>query len=760
MAKPSRWNHFPLISALEWSPGPERFKLPMVSVPARAPYAASAKSPYPSFDHRPPSRASVAIAAAAPVISLLLFLWFLIHTLLSLPTLTGAGIAWLVVSLLAASALAYSSGMYLLGRAGALVRLRNHRRLTRAELDVTFLDDDSTMTVLVPSYAEEPRVVNATLWSAALQEFPSLRVVLLIDDKPHPTDPAVLAKLDETRALPGQIAAELAEPHRQARLALNDFACARGDDVCAADLQALASAYDAAAEWLTQFAARWSLTDHSDAFLVDQVFLGLATEFTELADGFRAQASANDLPNRDMLQASYLRLVRIFSCKLDTFERKRYVSLSQEANKAMNLNSYLSLMGHAWQVTTTHDGDVLVATTDPTAADFIIPDADYVLTLDADSLLVRDYCTRLVHELQRPGNERVAVIQTPYCSFPGAPTRVERVAGATTDLQHLHHLGKTHFNATFWVGANAIIRREALTDIEEINLDRGFKVHTYIQDRTVIEDTESSMDLAARGWSLINYPERLSYSATPPDFGSLVVQRRRWANGGLIILPKIVDVIRGRLADRERIGLGEVALRLDYLGSIAWTSIAVPIILLLPILGTPLSPFLFLISVPFIIAQAADLRRVGHRLIDVVWVQSLNLVLLPVNLAGVLKSIQQGITRRKIPFARTPKIADRVAAPGLFVILPYLIALGLAAASATSIMLGNVLGSVFAALTALLALVGSVVFIGVHEGYQDIVAGLKLSASARARVKNSALESPALKDPTEPIALPAVSSGY
>ena len=41
---------------------------------------------------------------------------------------------------------------------------------------------------LVPSYAEEPQVVRATLWSAALQEFPDLKVVLLLDDPPHPSD--------------------------------------------------------------------------------------------------------------------------------------------------------------------------------------------------------------------------------------------------------------------------------------------------------------------------------------------------------------------------------------------------------------------------------------------------------------------------------------------------------------------------------------------------------------------------------------------
>ncbi|TMH25800.1 MAG: hypothetical protein E6H63_14345, partial [Betaproteobacteria bacterium] len=62
----------------------------------------------------------------------------------------------------------------------------------------------------------------------------------------------------------------------------------------------------------------------------------------------------------------------------------------------------------------------------------------------------------------------------------------------------------------------------------------------------VIEDTESSIDLINRGWQLYNYPERLAFSATPADFGALLIQRRRWANGGLIILPKLLRyLVRG-----------------------------------------------------------------------------------------------------------------------------------------------------------------------------------------------------------------------
>ena len=122
----------------------------------------------------------------------------------------------------------------------------------------------------------------------------------------------------------------------------------------------------------------------------------------------------------------------------------------------------------------------------------------------------------------------VAVIQTPYSSYRGAPTRIERIAAATTDIQHMLHQGMTYYDATFWVGANAVIRKAALDDICVVSTEGTRTVKTYIQDRTVIEDTESSIDLGYFGWHLVNYPERLSYSATPPDFGSLVVQRRRW----------------------------------------------------------------------------------------------------------------------------------------------------------------------------------------------------------------------------------------
>ena len=43
------------------------------------------------------------------------------------------------------------------------------------------------------------------------------------------------------------------------------------------------------------------------------------------------------------------------------------------------------------------------------------------------------------------------------------------------------------------------------------------------------------------------------------------------------------------------------------------------------------------------------------------------------NLSGTLKSIQQGMTNTKIPFARTPKVNNRTASPALYVTMPWVI---------------------------------------------------------------------------------------
>lgn len=571
--------------------------------------------------------------------------------------------------------LTFSALMYLIARQGALERFSKHIRVPRAELDRHFSEDQSSITVLIPSYSEEPQVIRKTIMSAALQEYPGVRVVLLVDDNPNPSKQEDIEKLEVTRALGADIMRVFAKPRLRFNKALNDFEKKKVKAGMASlrTARTLAAQYSWASTWLNSLADNEDIDDHVDVFFSDQVLRSLAKELSLVGDALSASCDEAVMIPTSRVHQLYRRLAWIFDAEIEVFERKKYASLSHEANKAMNLNAYIGLMGGTYRPVQTPDGPILMPVSRRRAGDIIVPDSEFLLTLDADSILLRDYCLRLVYFLQQPDNARVAVTQTPYSSFRGAATRIERLSGATTDIQHILHQGMSHYGATFWVGANAVIRKNALEDIVEKEWVGGFEVRRYIQDRTVIEDTESSIDLGLHGWKLINYPERLSYSATPPDFGSLIVQRRRWANGGLLIMPKLIDQIRERKRRNEFVSLTEILLRVNYMASITWASFGLVFLLAFPYDGRLLSPFVVLAALPYFLAMASDLKYCGYKRSDIFRIYGFNLILLPVNLAGVLKSLQQALSGKKIPFARTPKVKNRTASPILYVIAPLLI---------------------------------------------------------------------------------------
>lgn len=271
--------------------------------------------------------------------------------------------------------------------------------------------------------------------------------------------------------------------------------------------------------------------------------------------------------------------------------------------------------------------------------------------------------------MEQPEHARTAVMQTPYSAVPGAEKPLERIAGATTDIQYLIHQGFTGFNATYWVGANALLRKKALEEIAFVGIERGYVVTRFIQDRTVIEDTESSIDLILKGWQLHNYPDRLAYSATPPDFGSLIIQRRRWANGGLIILPKLLRYIAGQSIEKALVR--EAFMRFHYLVSIAAVNLGLLFVLAVPLNDTMSSVWLPMTALPYFFLYGRDLARIGYRWSDLVRVYALNLLLVPVNLGGVAKSLQQAWTKRTIPFGRTPKVQGRTAAAPWYLLAAY-----------------------------------------------------------------------------------------
>ena len=639
----------------------------------------------------------------------------------------GSGLVQALFLVIAAF-LIYGGCMYQLARLGLLRRLASHVPVSAEVLHEVYQEQDPPLlTALVPSYKEDARVIRRTLLCAALQEYPHRRVVLLIDDPPSPRSRDDASRLEAARSLPREIEDLLAEPTKQCAGAFE--AClerlAIGQSSAAAESLTLAELYEEVAAWFEARADEYTIVDHADRLFVEVTFRGPAgdcrVEARRLRAVARAAVSAGERPDAPALRMGYARLLARFHTELTSFERKRYENLSHASNKAMNLNSYIGLLdGQYREVALRHTLVLVPATRGP--ADVSVPASEFLLIVDADSVLTPDYALRLIHLLRTPGNERVAIAQTPYSAFPGAPGAVERVAGATTDIQYLLHQGFTHYGGTYWVGANAIARTAALADIATRGAERGYTVTRFVQDRTVIEDTESTVDLLARGWRLHNYPERLAFSETPPDFGSLLVQRRRWANGGLIILPKLLHHLARTGVRRHR--LSRALLMAHYLTSLAAVNAGLLIVLALSFEDSMRTAWLPLTAVPYYALYAWDLKRLGRRLTDVARVYALNLVLIPVNLAGVLRSLQQAMTGRKAAFGRTPKVQGRTRVPAVYLVATYGLLAAWLAGFLWDVISGRPLHALLTLTNAAFLVYGVATLIGFRHSLDDFAAAL------------------------------------
>jgi hypothetical protein len=182
--------------------------------------------------------------------------------------------------------------------------------------------------------------------------------------------------------------------------------------------------------------------------------------------------------------------------------------------------------------------------------------------------------------------------------------------------------------------------------------------------------------------------------------------------------------VRARHGTDNPVTFLELCLRLNYISSIAWANVGLLFLLIYPYDSRLLSPTVLLASVPYFLLMGSDLRYNGYKFSDVLRVYGLNLILLPVNLAGVLKSLQQAMTGKKIPFARTPKVKRRTSAPLLFVVAPYAIVAFSAFTVWRNISAENWGNALFAAVNTVLALATILTTIGIWNSIVDVWLGL------------------------------------
>jgi hypothetical protein len=110
----------------------------------------------------------------------------------------------------------------------------------------------------------------------------------------------------------------------------------------------------------------------------------------------------------------------------------------------------------------------------------------------------------------------------------------------------------------------------------------------------------------------------------------------------------------------------------------------------------------------------------GYRRLDVFRVYALNLMLVPVNLGGVLRSIHQALSGRATAFRRTPKVNDRTAIPRVYVFAPCIGVAYLCAGFAFETSSGSWFGALAAGVNA--AFLGYAIrtFIGWRNAREDL----------------------------------------
>ena len=456
---------------------------------------------------------------------------------------------------------------------------------------------------------------------------------------------------------------------------------------------------------------------HTERIFLEETLLKPAHVMRSRADAIanqRARFSA------DAMRHEYRRLSTLFAVRISCFERKQFVNLSNAPGKAMNLNSYLGLIARNFRLVTKSDG-LHLEECEASSVQLRMADAKYIIAVDADTLLVHDYALRLIEFMEQEENRRVAIAQSPHRPFPGSSVELERVVGMQTDIQRMLCQGSAYYGAAFWVGGSALMRREALEDVCESTSERGYLIRKFIQDRTLVEDTESSLGFLARGWRIYNYLDPLTYSMVPENFGALIVQRRRWSGGGLLNLPALVKYLRS--VEHPWRKIPEALLRFHYLAS---TTVNLRM-LFMPLIATrdsSSSGWLLLTTPIYYVLYTRDLLACGYSLMDLPRIYALNLLLVPVSINGVFSSLGQWRTGRKPFFQRTPKIRDRTAVP-----IPYLIALwsippATFLVAIIDLISGGISMAALGLLNAALLTIAVVRFVGVRDSLEDAGAQL------------------------------------
>uniref|UniRef100_A0A832EJQ2 Glycosyltransferase n=1 Tax=Desulfacinum infernum TaxID=35837 RepID=A0A832EJQ2_9BACT len=153
--------------------------------------------------------------------------------------------------------------------------------------------------------------------------------------------------------------------------------------------------------------------------------------------------------------------------------------------------------------------------------------SDLILVLDCDHVPTRDFLKRTVPYFLQ--DEKLFLVQTPHFFINPSPVEknlgIHRVFPAENEMFYRRvHLGLDFWNASFFCGSAALIRRSCLMELGGI------------QGETITEDAETALELHRRGYRSVYVSRPLVCGLSPDTFDDFILQRTRWAQGMIQIL--------------------------------------------------------------------------------------------------------------------------------------------------------------------------------------------------------------------------------
>ena len=156
-------------------------------------------------------------------------------------------------------------------------------------------------------------------------------------------------------------------------------------------------------------------------------------------------------------------------------------------------------------------------------------EADFFAIFDADHIPSKEFIT---HTLGYFADDNVAFVQTPQDFYNldsyqhiKSP-RSQSIWSEQSLFFRVIQRGKDYWNAAFFCGSCAVIRRSALDSIG------GFATGT------VTEDLHTSLRLHKKGYTSVYHPESLAYGLAPLAIGPYLRQRIRWGQGAMQVWRK------------------------------------------------------------------------------------------------------------------------------------------------------------------------------------------------------------------------------